>query len=93
MSQPDALRALWTAAGLVEIEIGSLTLRMDFVGFEDDWSPLLGGQGPVGAFVTGLPATQREQVRAAVRDAYLSGRPGGPRSLTATAWAVRGVVP
>lgn len=30
---------------------------------------------------------------AAVRRTYLSGAPDGPRSLTATAWAVRGVAP
>jgi hypothetical protein len=35
----------------------------------------------------------RMRVYDAVRLAYLSGAPDGPRSLTATAWAVRGVVP
>ena len=55
--------------------------------------PLLGGQGPFGSYVAGLPDKRRAIVRAAVRDAYLSGGPDGPRSLAATAWAVRGRVP
>src|SRR5262245_36973269 len=93
LSQPDALRALWTAAGLTEVEIESLTMRMDFASFEDYWGPLLGGQGPVGVYVTGLSAPLRERLRTAVREAYLSGRPDGHRSLTATAWAARGIVP
>ncbi len=93
LSEPGALLALWAGAGLADAEIGSLTMRMDFTDFEDYWSPLLGGQGPVGVFVTGLLASQRERLQAAVRDAYLSGRPDGRRSLTATAWAVRGIVP
>jgi len=93
LSQPDALGALWTAEGLAEIAVGSLTMRMDFRSFADYWEPLLGGQGPVGVYVTGLPAGQRDRLRAAVRDAYLAGRPDGPRSLAATAWAVRGIIP
>jgi hypothetical protein len=33
------------------------------------------------------------RIEAAVRAAYLSGAPDSPRSLTATAWAVHGLVP
>jgi len=53
---------------------------------------LLGGQGPVGTFAAGLPEVARRQLQSAVRAAFLSGRADGPRSLAATAWAVRGVV-
>jgi hypothetical protein len=51
LSEPGGLQALWTPAGLVEVEAASLTIRMDFEGFEDYWDPLLGGQGPVGVYV------------------------------------------
>jgi hypothetical protein len=66
---------------------------MDFASFADYWEPLLGGQGPFGSYVAGLPERRRARVRAAVADAYRAGAPDGPRSLTATAWAVRGCVP
>jgi hypothetical protein len=71
----------------------SLTIRMDYAGFADYWQPLLGGQGPFGSYVSGLAPGLRERIEAAVRRAYLSGAADGPRSMTATAWAVRGVVP
>jgi hypothetical protein len=66
---------------------------MDYADFADYWEPLLGGQGPVGTYVNRLAPAMRAHVHEAVRLAYLSGAPDGPRSLTATAWAMRGVVP
>jgi len=65
---------------------------MDYASFDDYWQPLLGGQGPVGAYATSLPADRQTLVRERVRLAYLAGSPDGPRSMTATAWAVRGRV-
>lgn len=93
LAMPDGLPEVWRAAGLAAVERGSLTIRMDYADFADYWEPLQGGQGPVGAFLLGLPPARRRAVEAAVRAAYLSGAADGPRSLTATAWAVRGVVP
>jgi SAM-dependent methyltransferase len=90
---PNGLLAMWQAAGLQDVERASLTIRMDFACFADYWEPLLGGQGPVGSYVAGLDGSQRTRVCDAVRAAYLSGAPDGPRSLTATAWAVKGRVP
>jgi hypothetical protein len=63
---------------------------MDYADFDDYWEPLLGGQGPVGVYVTGLDDDTRARLRTSVRAAYLSGQPDGPRSLVASAWAVRG---
>lgn len=92
LAMPDGLPLLWREAGLEAVERGSITIRMDFAGFADYWEPLLGGQGPVGSYVLDLLAEQRRVIEQRVRKAYLSGAPDGPRSLTATAWAVRGVV-
>jgi SAM-dependent methyltransferase len=93
LALPDGLLALWRQAGLARLERGSLTMRMDYADFADYWEPLGFGQGPVGSYVERLPPARRAAIEAAVRAAYLSGAPDGPRSLTATAWAVRGVVP
>ena len=93
LALPDGLTDLWRGDGLADVARGSLTVRMDYASFEGYWDPLLGGQGPVGTYVTGLAPDLREQIRERVRAAYLSGQPNGPRSLTATAWAVRGTVP
>src|SRR5262245_36925273 len=48
---------------------------------DDYWDPLPGGQAPVGVFVAGLRAARRERLRMTIRDAYLSGRTDGRRSL------------
>ncbi len=90
---PDGMVDLWQAAGLEDVTRDSLTIRMDFSNFADYWEPLLGGQGPVGGYVAGLDPEMQTRVRKTVQAAFLSGAPDGPRSLTATAWAVKGRVP
>jgi SAM-dependent methyltransferase len=92
LALPDGLPMLWHDAGLALVERGSITIRMEYADFADYWEPLLGGQGPVGAYVEGLPPERRQLIEERVRAAFLSGAPDGPRSLTATAWAVRGIV-
>ena len=91
LAQPGGLARLWEAAGFAHPEMASLTIRMDYESFDDYWDPLLSGQGPVGVYVGGLGDTLRDDIKSRVRAAYLSGRADGPRSLTATAWAVRGI--
>jgi SAM-dependent methyltransferase len=91
LAQAGGLASLWLAAGFGDVVTGSLTVRMDYVSFDDYWRPLLGGQGPVGTYVKSLLADRQELVRHHVRRAYLAGRDDGPRSMAATAWAVRGV--
>jgi len=93
LALPDGLPVLWQDAGLAAVERSSITIRMEYADFADYWQPLLGGQGPVGAYVEGLPPERRRLIGERVRAAFLSGAPDGPRSLTATAWAVRGIVP
>lgn len=93
LATSDGLLELWRSAGLDDLRCDSVTIRMDFADFADYWEPLLGGQGPVGTYVTGLAPATRQIVRDNVRVAYLSGAKDGPRSMTATAWVVRGTVP
>jgi len=90
LALPGGLIGLWQEAGLMQVEPASLIIRMDYADFDDYWQPLLGGQGPVGTYVGGLSAALRSAIQAEVRAAYLSGATDGPRSMTATAWAVRG---
>ncbi len=93
LATADGLMELWRSAGLAELQCDSVTIRMDFADFADYWEPLLGGQGPVGTYVTGLAPAMRQIVRENVLIAYLSGAADGPRSMTATAWVVCGTVP
>lgn len=93
LSRRGELSALWQSSGLRDVEEVPLTLDMEFSSFDDFWQPFLGGQGPAGAFVAGLPGHASGALRERLRD-----RLAGVRShrsgftIAARAWAVRGVV-
>jgi hypothetical protein len=65
---------------------------MDYQSFDDYWKPITEGEGPLGKFVSSLSQAERADTDAAVRAAYEGGRPDGPRSFAAVAWACRGIV-
>jgi SAM-dependent methyltransferase len=93
LALPDGLAGLFKSVGFDQIERASITIRMDYASFDDYWQPLCGGQGPVGTYAAGLAPDMRTSIEEAVATAYRAGSPDGPRSMTATAWAVRGRVP
>lgn len=93
LALPNGLVDLWHRIGLERVQRDSATIRMEFADFDDYWLPLLGGQGPVGAYIKGSSPGMLQAARDSVRSAYQAGGSDGPRSLTATAWIVRGVVP
>ena len=71
----------------------SLTIRIEYAGFDDYWEPIANAQGPVGDYIKRLAPARLEILSQAVRRAYLAGSSEGPRSMAATAWAARGAVP
>jgi ubiquinone/menaquinone biosynthesis C-methylase UbiE len=93
LASPGRLIELFGQAGLDRIQQSSITIRMEYADFSDYWQPLLGGQVPVGTYLFGLEPDLRKRVEEATRMAYYSGGPDGQRSMTATAWVVRAVVP
>jgi SAM-dependent methyltransferase len=93
LTGPGELAAAFRAAGLRDVADTSLTIRLEYGDFADYWTPIENAQGPVGDYVKSLPTERLDELRMAVRRAYLAGRPDGLRSMAATAWAARGVVP
>jgi SAM-dependent methyltransferase len=87
------LRQVFVDAGATDVEERDVLIRMEFASFEDYWTPLLSGQGTLGSYAVSLDEAGRERLREGLRDAYLSGRPDGPRSFTAVARAVKGRKP
>ena len=92
LTAPGELASAWSKMGLKDVAQTSLTIRMEFTSFADYWTPWLGGQGTVGAYIMSLDAVLRDQLESHMRRAYLAGSGDGPRSFAATAWAVRGIV-
>jgi hypothetical protein len=93
MSRKDGLARSWNDAGLVNIEVDSLTIRMDYGSFLDFWSSIDGRDGPIAEYLGTLAAETKLTLRRLIESAYLDGEPDGPRSYAATAWAVKGRVP
>jgi ubiquinone/menaquinone biosynthesis C-methylase UbiE len=58
-----------------------------YVDYEEFWSALGGGAGPAGAWLQTLDPEQREAARVEIHRQL--GKPDGPFSLTAKAWATR----
>lgn len=90
LCHPAALKSAFEHAGLVDVDTTSLELAAGFVDFDDYWQPFLGGQGPAPAYVMSLSEERRAALRAKLQSA-LPFAAGQAISLTARAWAVRGV--
>jgi ubiquinone/menaquinone biosynthesis C-methylase UbiE len=88
-TDPRSLRKLWLRASMREVEVASLVVRVEYTGFEDYWQPFLTGTGPGGHYCVSLDETHR----AWLCDECLRrlGVPDGPFTLSARAWAARGV--
>ena len=78
---------LFGAAGLGAIESATLTASLDHPTFDSWWEPFTGGVGPAGAFVASLSPERQLELRERCR----SSLPAAPFTLTALAWAARGI--
>ncbi|MGA7228435.1 MAG: class I SAM-dependent methyltransferase [Acidimicrobiia bacterium] len=82
------LGSLFRAAGLNEVEEGSLTVRVEHPSFEEWWVPFTLGVGPAGSYTAGLDPKRRDELRERCR----SMQPRAPFVVTGKAWAARGFV-
>jgi len=92
-SDEGALARLWEQVGLAEVEAVGLEIAMDFTSFDDYWSPFLGGATPTSSYAATLSDEVRQRLAAHLREKVLGDGPDRPFSLSARAWAVRGIVP
>ncbi|HEU4742254.1 MAG TPA: methyltransferase domain-containing protein [Meiothermus sp.] len=92
LCQPGPLRALFSGAGLREVEVRAIDIPTPFRDFDDYWTPFLGGQGPAPGYAVSLSETSRAELRERIR-ARLPVAPDGSIALIARAWAVQGLKP
>jgi ubiquinone/menaquinone biosynthesis C-methylase UbiE len=93
LSRPDDLSHAFQRAGLIDVVLGMLTIRMDFLSFADFWAPSEGRDGPIAEYIGTLAPEMRKALREKVRQAYLDGEVDGQRSYAATAWVAKARVP
>jgi SAM-dependent methyltransferase len=85
---PADLAALWTGAGLRDVETASLVVTARYEDFDDYWAPFPTGIAPSGAYCASLDGEHRAALREACHRRL--GAPSGPFTLGARAWFVRG---
>jgi ubiquinone/menaquinone biosynthesis C-methylase UbiE len=78
---------LFDAAGLREVEEATLSAAIEYESFEEWWEPFTFGVGPAGAYARRLDAEQLSALQARCRELL----PEAPFTITAVAWAARGV--
>lgn len=76
---------LCEAAGLRDVEPGTLTVTVRFETFTDWWEPFTFGVGPAGAYVARLDEPGRAKLRARCEQRL----PPAPFEIRASAWSVR----
>jgi SAM-dependent methyltransferase len=81
------LAELFEAAGLREIELTALSVSLEHPTFDAWWEPFTRGVGPAGAYMASLDADQRITLREHCRRRV----PSEPFTVTAVAWAARGL--
>jgi SAM-dependent methyltransferase len=86
---PHDLATLWRGTRLEEVETAPLDVEAEYRDFDDLWEPFLLGVGPGGVYSSSLSPERRVALREECRRRL--GDPRGPFTLTARAWAVRGV--
>ena len=82
------LTRLFESAGIDDVEEHSLTVDVEHETFDEWWEPYTLGVGPAGAYVAGLDAERREQLR----DICRARLPAAPFVVSALAWCARGRV-
>ncbi len=89
----DALRQLWQAAGLVEVETQKHEIDMTFASFEDYWTPFLSNVSSTSSYTGKLGTAEVREIKGRLCKIVVGDAPDRSFSLQAHAWAVRGKVP
>ena len=92
LSRRGELATLWHSQQLRDVVEDALTIETRFESFEDYWTPFTLEQGPAGAYVARLRPAQRSELQTRLRQRLQPDGRHGPFTLTARAWAVRGMV-
>jgi SAM-dependent methyltransferase len=81
------LSELFKDAGVREVHEDALTVTVEHPSFEDWWEPFLLGVGPTGAYIAKLDPSGQAALRERCREKLSA----GPFTVSAKAWAARGI--
>jgi ubiquinone/menaquinone biosynthesis C-methylase UbiE len=81
------LLELFSEAGLRDVEGTALAVHLEHATFEDWWEPFTLGVGPAGVYLASLDPEKQAEIREVARRRL----PDPPFTLSARAWAARGL--
>lgn len=87
-AETGLLTELFVEAGLRDVQEESIAVELVHPTFQEWWEPYTFGVGPAGDYVQRLDDDGRDRLESVARERLGS----GPFTVTATAWAARGVV-
>lgn len=87
-SRDGQLAELFGAVGLRDIRSLTLTVHVEYSGFDEWWEPFTLGVGPIGAYMSGLD----DEARESLKRACAASLPPGPFTIDASAWTAIGTV-
>jgi hypothetical protein len=87
-SREGHLVELFQTAGLHDVDGATLSASVEHPSFDDWWEPYTLGVGLAGAYASGLDPARLAELRERCRQLL----PRAPFTMTARAWAARGVV-
>ena len=90
LCQPQPLQQIFERSGIRDVQVQPIETVTVFRDFDDYWTPFLGGQGPAPGYLMSLSVEHRERLRDVVRS-RIPVAPDGTISLTARAWAAKGI--
>jgi SAM-dependent methyltransferase len=85
----EELDELWRRTGFEQVETEPLVVESTYAGFDELWQTVTLGVGPAGSYLRSLGPEQQEALR---RELFVTlASPANSFTLSAKAWAVRGV--
>ena len=91
-TKEGAILSLLVESGLTEVEETVFTIQMTFDSFDELLSDRYRGETPEAIYSAKLSPEQKQALHDKLRQEVLKGRPDGPFTLQAHAWAGRGKV-
>jgi ubiquinone/menaquinone biosynthesis C-methylase UbiE len=89
MGEPDALHQLWESFAMANVFTSPLDTRVHYRDFADLWSGFTLGVGPSGVYYASLEPAMQDALRRRCFEQL--GTPRDQITLSARAWAVRGI--
>ena len=86
----EALITLFRKRNLSDVRCEPIEISTNFANFDDYWRPFLGGTGPAPSYVASLDIHRRTILERKLKSKLPQGK-DGTISLTARAWAIRGI--